>query len=759
MSPQLPPSETRTSFDPSMESGSRHTPLSVLSAHKEEPKVETDEDGLTDEDILVEAHEYFTAVASWEQPFRERARQEFEFVDGLKHWDAQMLEERRGRPCLVFDRIGPAVDQVVNDARQSPPEPRISPVGEGADKETAEVLQGLVRNIDNDSNARVVWATGYEHAVKCGRGWVRVLTVWEEDDSFKQKIVLRRVANPFTVYPDPSADEFDYSDMRRCMVTEDLDTQVYKETYPDSKVASLFDFQSVGDQIRKDWFPTGSVRTAEFWKVLTKRGRLAQLEDGQIKREDEITEQDRVRAWRPTTKKTVKGYKLNGVEILDRWTWPGKWIPIVPIIGREVIVEGKRTVRGMVRPAMDANLSYDFMRSKEAEAIGLAPISQWLVAKNQIENYAAKWANCNRVAQAYLEYDPQVQDTGTGPIPVPPPQRISPAVNTQDITQAIAHAADDIRATTSMYRPDMGESQPDQSGRAILAIQRQGDNAHFNYHDNLAISQMHVLRILVDLAPKIYDEERLETVFDPDGSVRQVWLNKKHTDNKGVDRIYDIKSAARYDVTLGSGPSYASRRAQAQEQLFQLYQAMPQAMTRALDLILKTFDVPGIDEIADRLRPPDVAQQQEGQAPVPPQVQQQIVQMQQLLQAMNTQMTAQAEELKTQRIQNESKERIAAGNNATQLAIADLKLGSDQALQMFQSQYAAINQKIDQVYQLQAQRDEQQHQKELSDQQHQQQLQQQGQQQQADAQQAAQAQQQPAAAGAPPASEPMPQAA
>jgi hypothetical protein len=186
---------------------------------------------------------------------------------------------------------------------------------------------------------------------------------------------------------------------------------------------------------------------------------------------------------------------------------------------------------------------------------------------------------------------------------------------------------------------------------------------------------------------------------------------------------------------------------------------MPQAMTRALDLILKTFDVPGIDEIADRLRPPDVAQQQEGQAPVPPQVQQQIVQMQQLLQAMNTQMTAQAEELKTQRIQNESKERIAAGNNATQLAIADLKLGSDQALQMFQSQYAAINQKIDQVYQLQAQRDEQQHQKELSDQQHQQQLQQQGQQQQADAQQAAQAQQQPAAAGAPPASEPMPQAA
>lgn len=723
----------------------------MVSVKKAEDKPAVDEDGLTDEEILTEAHEYFTAVESWERPFRERARQEFEFVDALKHWDAQMLEERKGRPCLTFDRIGPAVDQVVNDARQSPPEPKISPVGEGSDKETAEVLQGLVRNVDNDSNARVVWATGYEHACKVGRGWVRVLTEWEDDDSFKQKMVLKRVANPFSIYPDPAADEFDYSDMRRCMVTEDLDERVYKEIHPHSHVAGLFDFQSIGDQIRKDWFPTGSVRTAEFWKVVSKRGRLAQLEDGQIKREDEITEQDRVRSWRPTEKRSVKGYKINGVEVLDRWTWPGKWIPIIPIIGREVIVDGKRTVRGMVRPAMDANLSYDFMRSKEAEAIGLSPISQWVVAKQQIENYAAKWADANRKAYNTLEYDPIMHEDGL--TPVPPPQRISPSVDTAAITQAIAHAADDIRATTSMYRPDMGQSTPDQSGRAILAIQRQGDNAHFNYHDNLAISQMHVLRIMIDLAPKIYDEERLETVFDPDGSVRQVWLNKQHIDNKGVSRIYDIKGAARYDVTLGSGPSYASRRAQAQDQLMQLVQAMPQPMMRALDLILKTFDIPGIDEIADRVRPPDVANTQDGQPPVPPQVQQQMMQQVQLIQALTAQMQAMSEDLKFQRIQTESKERIATENNATQLAIADLKLGSDQALQMFQSQYAAINQKIDQIYTLQAQRDEQIHQKELAAQQHAQQMQQQMQGQQADAAQAQLAAQQPPA-GAQPSAQP-----
>jgi hypothetical protein len=136
-----------------------------------------------------------------------------------------------------------------------------------------------------------------------------------------------------------------------------------------------------------------------------------------------------------------------------------------------------------------------------------------------------------------------------------------------------------------------------------------------------------------------------------------------------------------------------------------------------------------------------------------------MAQMQQLLQAMNTQMQAQAEDLKVQRIQSESKERIAAGNNATQLAIADLQTGHAQAMQTFQAQYDTINGKMDQIYKLQAARDEQIHQKELSDQQHQQQMAQQGQQQQADAAQAAQAQQQAPAGGAPPASVPMPQAA
>ena len=122
--------------------------LATVSAKTEEDQGPSDDDKL-----LQRAQDDFRQVVSWEQSYREKAEEELKFVDALDHWDPAMKEERKGRPCLVFDRIGPSIDQVVNDARQNPPEPKVAPIGAGADKDTADVLQGLLRNIDQDSGA------------------------------------------------------------------------------------------------------------------------------------------------------------------------------------------------------------------------------------------------------------------------------------------------------------------------------------------------------------------------------------------------------------------------------------------------------------------------------------------------------------------------------------------------------------------------------------------------------------------------------
>src|SRR5579872_925430 len=229
--------------------GARLTTVSASRKTEAPPKEE-------DDTLLARAREDFSRCVAWESKWREKARKELEFVDALEHWDPGMKTERAGRPCLVFDRIGPSIDQVVNDARQNPPEPRVSAVGAGADKETADIVQGMLRNIDQDSSAIIAYLTAYEHAVKIGRGWWRIDFAWENDgldldaSSFQQKIVIKRVRNPFSVYPDPGAVELDYSDFRDSSVTENLSLRAYKEQYPDSMVSGLSSFESIGDNIR-----------------------------------------------------------------------------------------------------------------------------------------------------------------------------------------------------------------------------------------------------------------------------------------------------------------------------------------------------------------------------------------------------------------------------------------------------------------------------------------------------------------------------
>src|SRR5829696_8114086 len=85
-----------------------------------------------------------------------------------------------------------------------------------------------------------------------------------------------------------------------------------------------------------------------------------------------------------TEKRTVKCAKITGAQVLEDNVWPGKWIPLVPVLGRELIVEGKPRLSGMVRPAMDANLSYDHMRSRQVQAVGLGTINPWMVVEGQL---------------------------------------------------------------------------------------------------------------------------------------------------------------------------------------------------------------------------------------------------------------------------------------------------------------------------------------------------------------------------------------
>jgi hypothetical protein len=687
--PRLTPGtqpEPDNSFDPS---ASVATSLSgnnaVVVGQVREVDDTTEDDA--NKAILEVAHERFRGINSWENEWRHSAREELEFVDALKHWSEEMLHERKGRPCLTFDMIGPAVDQIVNRERQSPPEPQVAPVGGGASREEAEVIQGLFRNIENDSCAIIAYMTGLEQAVKVGKGWWRVHFEWENDTGFEQKITVRRIANLFSVYVDPSAIEYDLHDMEYAFVTEDIDKDEFDRLHPDSRTAGESDFSGVGDRMRDEWFPKGAVRVAEYFYIDKEDVEICMLAGGMIVPSDQVAD-GTVIARRTVTKRQIKWCKITGMEMLEQAEIPGKWIPLVPVLGKEIIRDGKRTFRGMIRPAMDANLSYDYMRSRQVEAIALGSTAQWLVGEGQLEGLEQTWADANRKAFAALEYKTHTPEGN--PLPQPIPNRAEPAI--QAITVATAHAKDDIQSMTSTYRPDLGAPESEASGRAILARQRQGDNAHFNYHDNLSRSLQHTARIMLDLTPHIYSEQRLITIYQPDGTTKQVAVNQQFMD-EGVHRIFDLTQApTRYNVVIGSGPGYATRRQEASAALMELTRTMPGPMSRAMDLLIRTLDIPDADELAARLRPPDLPS--EDGAPNVQQLQAQIQQSQSMIQHLTEALNKAMDVKEVEKMKLASAERISNSRDSATISVAALKNRSAEAVAFLDAEIRFLQERM-----------------------------------------------------------------
>lgn len=588
-------------------------------------------------DPLHEARERFAyAMDAWDAD-RKRYVEDNKFLEG-EHWfekDRKMREDQ-GRPCLVVDKLKQYVRQVVNDSRQNRPSIKVRPVDDEADIETADIIQGMCRHIEERSNADVAYDTGLECAVKGGFGFVRVLSEYAHDKTFDLELCIKRVRNPLTVLLDPDCQEPDGSDARFAFVFEEMPEDEFKAQWPD---ADLIDF---GDEKYKYWRGEKTVTVAEYWSVKEEDKTVHLLHDGSVCSDEEYKKAEAeglkpppIKDTRNIPAKAVKFSRINGVEYLEGpITWPGKWIPVVPVWGNEVDIDGEVIHKSMIHDSKDAQRLYDFNRSAFAERVALTPKAPYVAAAGQVENYEDDWANANQANTSVLKYDP-VDVAGH---PVPPPQRQQAADIPAGFAQDMQMSEHDIQSTLGMYNASLGEKSNEKSGRAIMARQREGDVTNFHYHDNLARMIRHVGRIVVDLLPKTYDSTRIVRVLGLDGNSEMVQLDPTMETAKGKRDgkvVYNI-GVGTYDVAVSSGPSYTTRRQEAAESMAQLTQGNPDIFPMIGDLMIRSMDWPMAEEIADRLKlmlPPQIleAEKKEEGGP-PPEVAQIMQQAQQAIQ-------------------------------------------------------------------------------------------------------------------------------
>jgi hypothetical protein len=120
----------------------------------------------------------------------------------------------------------------------------------------------------------------------------------------------------------------------------------------------------------------------------------------------------------------------------------------------------------------------------------------------------------------------------------------------------------------------------------------------------------HIARQIIDLAPKIYDTQRIARIIGEDGETKMVKINpdqpqpvNKIVNEQGIviEKIYN-PGVGKYDVVATTGPGYATKRQEALEAMAQLLQGNPQLWTVAGDLFVKNMDWPGAQEMAERFK-------------------------------------------------------------------------------------------------------------------------------------------------------------
>lgn len=611
--------------------------------------------------IIETALKRFKLCQEREAETRVRALEELKFSLG-EQWDERVKRDRENdpdgaRPCLTVDKCDQYVRQVVNDARQNKPSIKPRPKDDGADVETAEVLQGLCRHIEDQSSADIAYDTAVEMAARCGFGFIRVVTDYIDGDKTDQDIFIRSVANPFQVFIDPDCQQIDGSDAKFAFVFENVPKEQFDELYPD---ADQSEFERLSyDQ--HEWVTRDEVRIAEYWEVVETSINMLYLDDGSQQAEEDYWKQyaglsprPEILAARPLKKQKVVWRKITAANVLETRDWPSRYIGIVPTYGHVIDVAGKREIRGLIRSAMDPQRMYNYAASAFVERVSLSPKAPFIGTINQFEGFENEWAKANTSNQAYLPYNPDPD--------APPPAR-QPGADVPagwiSVMQGMEH---DIQSALGMYNASIGAPSNEKSGKAILARQREADVATFHIIDNLSRAIRQVGRILIDLIPKVYDTQRVIRILGEDGSEDFAQIDPalpvakaKVRDEEGVKTIYN-PSVGRYDVTVSVGPAYSTKRQEASEFLTQVVQSNPQMMQIAGDLMFKALDMPYAEEIAERMKkmlPPNLQDQEEGAPPpVPPEMQAQMQQMQEYIQQLEgalQQTKQQAEQLAADR--------------------------------------------------------------------------------------------------------------
>lgn len=617
------------------------------------------------------------------------------FMNGTQ-WDP--VEEKKReidqRPCMTINKIPTFVHQITNDQRQNVPSIKVSPVDSGADKEIAKVIQGGIRHIEYSSNADVAYDTAGNSAAQIGFGYFRLVTDFCGPASFDQELKFRRIRNSFTVYMDPGIEELDGSDQRWCIISGKMPSDEFRRDFPDASYSPQSLPRAAGDDKLADWLGDKWVRIAEYYRINDIPAVLCELSNGEIGYEKDLLEMPEgvtIVRRRDSYKRKIEWFKMTALDILERTEILSKWIPVFPVFGDELDIDGKVIRSGVIRNAKDPARMYNYWMTAATEEVALRTKTPYIGAAGQFEGYEEDWEVANIRSLPYLEYQPVVDEAGN---PMPAPSRQPMVDIPEGFLRMAMHANDNIKATTGLFDSSLGAKGTATSGVQERAQQTQGNIANYHYSDNLHKTIRHAARVAVHMFTKYYDKDRIIRIMGDDGAMSSARINQQDPEPKvddqgaAIDAILNDVTVGDYDVVVKAGPPYNTLRQEALEGMVETGGKWPKLWDAAGDLMIEAMDWPNAGKIAARIKrtiPAEITGPEDAQNDGTPMVQTPrgpipLEQAGQMLAQMDTQMqqlAAENAEMKAgitkAKIDNEAKVHVAEINAVSKADVEEIK--------------------------------------------------------------------------------------
>lgn len=578
--------------------------------------------------IIVEAKKRWDRCSEYESTWRIRFLNDWRFANGDSDNGYQWpnaIRQARGmddRPCLTMNITRQHNLQIVNEARRNKSAIKIVPLGNGATADAAQVYSQIIRHIEYQSEASMAYTLARKYQVAGGIGWWRLTTDYAGPDTDDQEIKILPVLDPLSIYIDPDAKSPVKSDSKFGFVFDSLSRDSFNEAYPKYKDLASQTPLGLGS-VENSWHDSDDVGICEYFRKVAERDELISFIDPRegirkriraklIKDWDKADRDkllnDPMTKIRETEFEKIEWRMIVGEQVVDETLWLGKWIPLIPVIGEEIIVDGILDRKGHTRAMKDAQRMYNYNSSSQVEFVALQGKTPWVAPAKAIEELESMWNTANTVNHSVLIYN-HIDDNNPDS-PIPPPTRTEAPNFAPAFQQGMETAFNQMMMTSGQWQNSMGMAGNERTGRAISERQEQSDTSTYHFQDAYGDALRFTAKQILDLFPKVYDTNRVSTILADDGmdmeieidpSARQAFQTKLDYQGRVIQRILN-PTIGRFDVAGDVGPSLGSKRQQTVDALTLVLTQAPNLVPIIGDLLMKSMDFEEAQEAAIRLR-------------------------------------------------------------------------------------------------------------------------------------------------------------